>query len=266
MTHRRSDESQHGFTLLKRKLMNQLYRITDQLLWRSFTERRALDYERVAYMLVAVESATFFQQHMRMTLNLVTRGELLDHAVKQVKNSGLWLEFGVYEANDLKQIARQHAGDVYGFDSFEGLPEDWTHFQKKGRFSLEGQLPSQLPSNAKLVPGWFDQTLPRFLKEHEQPIAFLHIDSDLYSSAKTVLHLVHGRLRPGTIIQFDDFVNYPGWKDGEHKAFHEFVELSSLRYEYIGFASSDQAVALRVIDIQPPEATSARGRVEDATC
>jgi hypothetical protein len=242
---------------LKRNMLNLLYRVHDQLLWRSFMERRAIDYERVAYMLAAVESATFFQQHMPMALNLVTRSRLLDHAIKQVETPGLWLEFGVYKGDDLKQIARQHAGDIYGFDSFEGLPEDWTHFQKKGRFSLEGALPSQLPSNAKLVQGWFDQTLPGFLNEHEQPIAFLHIDSDLYSSAKTVLELVHGRLRPGTIIQFDDFINYPGWKEGEHKAFQEFVQHSSLQYEYIGFASTDQAVALRVIDIQPPAARGA---------
>lgn len=241
----------------KRNIMNILYRVYDQLLWRSFMERRAIDYERVSYMLAAVESATFFQQHMPMTPNLVTRSLLLDHAVKQVKNSGLWLEFGVYRGDDLKQIARKHKGDIYGFDSFEGLPEDWTHFQKKGRFSLDGALPSQLPDNVKLVQGWFDQTLPLFLSEHDEPIAFLHIDSDLYSSAKTVLDLVHSRLRPGTIIQFDDFINYPGWKNGEHKAFQEFVEHYSLEYEYIGFASSDQAVALRVIDIQPPAARAA---------
>lgn len=245
------------FSKVKRALMAQLYRITDALLWRSFMERRALDYERVAYMLAATESAKFFQQAMRMAPNLVTRGALLDHAIKMVENTGLWLEFGVYKGNDLKQIARHYSGDVYGFDSFEGLPEDWTHFQRKGRFSLEGSLPGQLPENAKLVQGWFDQTLPSFLYEHQQSIAFLHIDSDLYSSAKTVLHLVHERLRPGTIIQFDDFVNYPGWQEGEFKAFQEFVELSSLQFEYIGFASSDQAVALRVTNIRLPDGTSA---------
>jgi hypothetical protein len=180
---------------------------------------------------------------------------LLDHAIRQVELPGLWLEFGVYKGNDLKQIARYHKGEVYGFDSFEGLPEDWTHFQRKGRFSLEGGLPGHLPRNAKLVQGWFDQTLPGFLDEHREPIAFLHIDSDLYSSAKTVLHLVRDRLRRGTIIQFDDFVNYPGWQDGEQKAFQEFVELSGLEYEYIGFASSDQAVAMRVTNLRlPPEA------------
>ena len=240
------------FSLIKRKVMKRLYRVSDHLLWRSFTERRALDYERVAYWLAAVESAQFFQQHMRLTENLVTRGALLDHALQHVTNEGLWLEFGVYRGNDLKQIAQQHSGDVYGFDSFAGLPEDWTHFQKKGRFSLHGHLPSGLPSNAKLVQGWFDQTLPQFLQQHPEPIAFLHIDSDLYSSAKTVLHLVHGRLRPGTVILFDDFVNYPGWQDGEHKAFMEFAEASSLRYEYLGFASADQAVALRIVDLRLP--------------
>lgn len=246
------------FSTLKRALMRRLYFITDALLWRSFMERRALDYERVAYMLAAKESAQFFLQSMRMTPNLVTRGALLDHAIRQVEGNGLWLEFGVYKGNDLKQIARYFKGEVYGFDSFEGLPEDWTHFQRKGRFSLEGGLPSHLPPNAKLIQGWFDQTLPGFLEEHREQIAFLHIDSDLYSSAKTVLELVHGRLRPGTIIQFDDFVNYPGWQDGEHKAFQEFAELCSLEYDYIGFASSDQAVALRVRGLRLPDGSSSR--------
>jgi hypothetical protein len=106
------------------------------------------------------------------------------------------------------------------------------------------------------VHGWFDQTLPGFLEEHQQPIAFLHVDSDLYSSAKTIFDQVHDRIRPGTIIQFDDFVNYPGWEEGEYKAFQEFVELSSLQYEYIGFASSDQAVALRVTNIHSPDGAS----------
>lgn len=41
-------------------------------------------------------------------------------------------------------------------------------------------------SQAELVVDWFDDTLPGFLSEHPGPVSFLHVDSDLHSSATTV--------------------------------------------------------------------------------
>jgi hypothetical protein len=51
-------------------------------------------------------------------------------------------------------------------------------------------------------------------------VAFVHADADLYSS--TVLCLkemaLRGRLVKGTVINFDEYWNYPDWQNGEYKA------------------------------------------------
>ena len=104
------------------------------------------------------------------------------HALEHATLDGLVMEFGVFDGRSLKQIAAASPREVHGFDSFEGLPEDWTHFQKKGRFSLGGELPAIDAANVCLHKGWFDDTLPPFLDTHPGPARFIHIDCDLDSS------------------------------------------------------------------------------------
>jgi hypothetical protein len=65
-------------------------------------------------------------------------------------------------------------------------------------------------SNVTLIKGWFDQTLPPFLEKHPAPVSFLHVDCDLYSSTKTIFDSLRTRFRPGTVIVFDEYFNYPG--------------------------------------------------------
>jgi hypothetical protein len=158
----------------------------------------------------------------------------------------LVLEFGVATGATLKVICEETEHTVYGFDSFNGLPEDWTHFQKAGRFSSSGRPPENLMDNAELVVGLFEDTLPKFLNNHDGPASFVHIDCDLYSSTKSVLRHLSPRLCPGTIVVFDEYFNYPGWQENEHKAFDEYLETSDLAAEYIGFASSGQSVCVRL--------------------
>lgn len=70
-------------------------------------------------------------------------------------SSGLWLEFGVAEGKSLAAIARRvsrlrtegdtrvSGGVVYGFDSFEGLPEAWKPGFDQGHFARpHGEPPS----------------------------------------------------------------------------------------------------------------------------
>ncbi|HVB48632.1 MAG TPA: class I SAM-dependent methyltransferase [Burkholderiales bacterium] len=206
----------------------------------------AFDYEQVAYLLAAAGSARYMTERMAGARNLVQRAELLDFALAQCSLHGLVLEFGVYKGDSLQMISDRCAGSVHGFDTFEGLPEDWTHFQKKGRFSLEGRAPDVGRANVVLHKGLFSDTLPEFLAAHSGPVRFAHIDSDLYSSAKAVLDLVEPRLVPGTVIVFDEYLNYPGWEQHEYRAFQEMVARAGRRYEYLGFASAYGSVALRI--------------------
>ena len=171
---------------------------------------------------------------------------LLKSAVEAVQTAGLNCEFGVHEGFTINRIA-QYVGDetVFGFDSFEGLPEDWTSRMPKGFFK-RSSLP-KVRDNCKLHVGWFDETLPPFKKEvKDQPIQLLHIDSDLYSSAVTILTTLKKNIVPGTVIVFDEYFNYPGWQLDEFKAWQEFVAKNAIKYEYIGYVSRHQKVAIRV--------------------
>jgi hypothetical protein len=208
--------------------------------------RTTLDIEQTAYWLASVSSAQYFLQHMRMAQNLREPESLLRFALEQCAVEGLVLEFGVYQGNSLRIIAECVDGPVYGFDSFEGLPEDWTHYQRKGRFSLEGRLPRFEQPNVHLVPGWFEETLPGFLATHPGPARFIHVDSDLYRSAATVLTHLAPRMTRGTLILFDEYLNYPGWEHHEFRAFQEFIQASGRSYEYLGFASSYHSAAVRL--------------------
>ena len=206
-----------------------------------------LDYVTIAWMMAAMQSADYMVRHMMNAQNLVERMALLDFAIDQCVVEGLVLEFGVYYGESLGAIARRTPQSVHGFDSFEGLPEDWTYYQKRGRFGLDGKVPKLSESNIELHKGWFDATLPPFLETHPGAVRFLHIDCDLYSSTRTVLELLAPRIVSGTVILFDEYLNYPGWQDHEFKAFHEFVGARAIRYRYAGFASAGSSVALQVL-------------------
>jgi hypothetical protein len=203
-----------------------------------------IDYDLVARLKAAAASADYMVAHMMNARNLVRRAELLEFALGACSIEGLIMEFGVFRGESLRFLAKRVQQDVHGFDSFEGLPEDWTYFQKQGRFSLDGKIPEFHETNICVYKGWFEQTLPRFLVEHEGAARLIHIDCDIYSSTRTVLDLAAQRIVKGTIIVFDEYLNYPSWQAHEFRAFQEFVAANHLRYRYAGFASSHSSVAV----------------------
>ena len=159
---------------------------------------------------------------------------------------GMALEFGVFAGRSLRVIAGSRPGkEVYGFDSFEGLPEDFRPHVRQGTFALD-RLPD-VPG-AEFVVGWFDETLPGFLEEHPGPVAFLHIDGDLYSSAKTVLDHVGPRLRAGSVVVFDEFFNFPGWEQHEYRAWREWLDATGAQVTYEAYTQEDEQVVARILD------------------
>jgi Macrocin-O-methyltransferase (TylF) len=102
----------------------------------------------------------------------------------------------------------------------------------------------EVAQNVELVVGWFENVLPGFLTAHPSPLSLLHVDCDLYSSTKTVFHHLGSRIYPGTVIVFDEYFNYVGWRNHEFKAFAEFVVASGVSYQYIGAVPSSQQVAV----------------------
>lgn len=194
------------------------------------------------------ESAQYVIDHMNHLIPASTPLEVLDLAIKNISLPGLILEFGVYQGFTVNHIATLVDGSVHGFDSFEGLPETWYGPFQKGKFSID-TLP-KVNSNVTLHKGWFDESIDKFLKDYtdsQSRIAFLHIDCDLYSSTKTVFEKLEALMTNGTIVVFDEYFNYPGWRNGEFKAFQEFIEQSQFDYEYLSYNKKSQQVAIRIL-------------------
>ncbi|NLR99912.1 class I SAM-dependent methyltransferase [Rhizobium sp. P38BS-XIX] len=202
--------------------------------------------DSVAYFAAAIESYQYARDQMRKAARFDSREGLLDFSLDKISLDGLVLEFGVFSGHTINIIAdKLNRQMIHGFDSFKGLPEDWTAGAKAGAFARDG-LPA-VRGNVDLVVGWFDDTLRTFLASHPGNISFLHVDCDLYSSTRTILTEARDRIVPGTVILFDEYFNYPDWKRHEHRAFQEFVYENSIKYEYIGLVPAFEQVAARIL-------------------
>ena len=184
------------------------------------------------------DEAVYFQNHKSLIL----------FALDNVKEQGLYLEFGVARGKSIRWIAEKESKKViHGFDSFEGIPESWNG-NIAGTFHRRGNLP-KVPDNVKLHIGLFADSLPPFIESHKNDdIAFLHVDCDLYSATKTIFEYTGEYIKPGAIILFDDYYNYPNWKKHEYRAFKEFVEANNIKYEHISYSVTGQQVAVKIIE------------------
>ncbi len=127
---------------------------------------------------------------------------------------------------------------MFGFDSFEGLPEpgEWDRREgwEQGTFAntkenfvaaMDAEL---IPRQAyELVEGYYEKSLTNELRRRldgSKP-SIVMMDCDFYSSTKTVLEWLRPLLRDGTMFMFDDIWAYMGHPDfGELRAIREFNE------------------------------------------
>ena len=177
---------------------------------------------------------------------------LLEASVKAASSldGGLYCEFGVYSGASINFIAQRTTSAVHGFDPFEGLPEDWRPGREKGTFKVDALRPVR--ENVQLHKGWFDVTLPAFRESQSGPVAFLHIDADLCSSTEIIFEALGDWIVPGTVLQFDEYFNYPSWRDGEHRAFENFQARRNAKIEFIGYVPGDEQIAVQVVKIDQP--------------
>jgi predicted O-methyltransferase YrrM len=198
------------------------------------------------YQRATETTADYVIKHMIKVDSADSGKDLLTKALAKadLKSDSIVCEFGVFSGSSINHIASLANQPVYGFDSFEGLPEQWRDNIGKGYFKVAA-LP-KVKSNVTLIKGWFNETLPPFVESHKEPIGFIHIDCDLYSSTKTVFDVLAQRIQPGCVIVFDEYFNYPGWEEGEFKAFQEFIRKSGLDYEYIGYNRRHEQVAVKI--------------------
>jgi hypothetical protein len=156
----------------------------------------------------------------------------LDAAMNAVTVDGEWLEFGVWKGSSLTYIAaKARTKLVHGFDSFRGLPKDDGTWGKGMFLMTQEEIDSlALPPNAVLHVGLFAETIPKFRFCMTKPVAFLHIDADIYSSAVEVLQGFRDSIVKGTVIVFDEF------DMGESQAFEEFLSQTGRHAAFISRA------------------------------
>jgi O-methyltransferase len=120
-----------------------------------------------------------------------------------------YLEFGVYRGDSIKYwsiINRHPQSRLIGFDSFEGLPTDWTGGVSKGHFTTGGKMPVLDDPRVQFVKGWFQDSLPTFLVSFQPANRLVvHLDADLFTSTLYCLTMLHHHLKPGTLLMFDEF-------------------------------------------------------------
>jgi hypothetical protein len=164
--------------------------------------------------------------------------------MKAAVDEGLVLEFGVRFGTSIRLISELVEQEVHGFDSFEGLPETWNQ-NPKGAYSTKGVIPS-VPDNVILHNGWFEETLPNFIDQHQAPIRFMNIDCDIFSSTKTIFDLLAKQIRTGTVIVFDEYIGNYNWREDEFRAFQEAVLSNGWEYEYLCFSFMTKQVVVRI--------------------
>jgi O-methyltransferase len=133
-----------------------------------------------------------------------------------------FLEFGVFEGASIQywmELNLNHDSRFFGFDSFEGLPEDWRPGSPKGRFDVGGLTPVVDDRRVTFVRGWFEDTIPQFVNSFSSNNRLvLHLDADLYGSSMLALTYFTPFMRKGTVLIFDEFFDL----EHEAKAFKDW--------------------------------------------
>jgi len=140
-----------------------------------------------------------------------------------------YLEFGVFRGNTIRRLSdlfQAKGARFFGFDSFEGLPEEWGKIKKDG-FSTGGKLPKVNDSRISFVKGYFQNTVPQFVAATPLTAPVLvHFDADLYSSTLFLLTTLWHHV-PEYYFMFDEFL------PDEAVAMYDFALAYPVDFEFI---------------------------------
>ncbi|WP_396931696.1 TylF/MycF/NovP-related O-methyltransferase [Mycolicibacterium sp.] len=195
---------------------------------------------------------TDYQDFIRRTLRDLRQHKIAGHTLlweaAQLEGDGLLLDLGVWIGWSTRLVADKTGRRVYGFDTFEGIVEDWQvddgALVKAGALSIaepwaqrliedtgvtiENGIPSKEGRDVEFVKGSTYDTLAPFLDAHPGPIALFHMDLDTYESCLHALETCKGRFEVGSILVFDEYLV----TNGEMRAFYEFQEKYGFEFRY----------------------------------
>ncbi len=173
------------------------------------------------------------------------RWSLFDSMVNKSKKDRPFYEFGVWRGESFKYLINTFKKG-YGFDTFEGLPEDW-HQERQGTYSADGVIPNI--DGGTFIEGKFEDTLPTFYSKPRPMASLINFDADLYSSTLCALNYSKSVIDKDTILIFDEFIINPNWEQDEYKALNEFCSDNNLTYEVLAVSYITKQVALKLIGV-----------------
>jgi hypothetical protein len=185
---------------------------------------------------------------------------------KSLGTDGRILEFGTNNGGSLLYLWRHvpQTFTLYGFDCFEGIPEEWDSLPKgsiKGygfpselwsddpalrekvaeQVRLTGEIPPPPQPNIRIDKGLFAHSVPRFLKDGvPDDIRLIHFDADIYMGTRPVLDSICGQIRYRYYVLFDELYSV----NHEFRAWMEFVELFGVAEWRVVAISEDGVQAL----------------------
>ena len=156
-----------------------------------------------------------------------------------------YFEFGVCGGNSFRwwlEHNRNESSRFFGFDTFEGLPESFGHFEK-GSMAVALESLNISDVRAKFYKGLFQDTLVPFLENYNSgKRKLIHLDADLFSATLFSLSQLYRFFNEGDILLFDEFAV----PKHEFMAFKMFTESFYVNYEVIGAANNYLFVAVKI--------------------
>lgn len=173
------------------------------------------------------------------------RWAFFDGMIALCENDRPFYEFGVWRGVSFKYLIKK-IKKGYGFDTFEGLPEDW-HSESAGSYSSEGSIPEV--EGGEFIIGPFEQSLPEFFRRARPVAALINFDADMYSSTICALNSAKSVIDAKTILIFDEFLMNDFWEEDEYKALEEFCSTNGFAYEVIAVSFFTKQVAVRIVGL-----------------
>ena len=172
-----------------------------------------------------------------------SRWKMFDFIAERAIQSRPFYEYGVWRGEAFRYLIKIFKKG-YGFDTFEGLPEDW-HTDKAGTYSSDGNIPKI--DGGEFVVGKFEDTLPEFFSVQRPVASIINFDADLYSSTICALNYSKSVIDTNTILVFDEFLINPHWEEDEYKALEEFCSENNFSYEVLAVSFFTKQVAVKLI-------------------
>jgi len=185
---------------------------------------------------VYVRKRQAFISENKMVPSSHDRNNLYHDIISQLTNPVVYLEFGVYEGKSMQYWSKNLShpqSNFFGFDTFEGLPENWIHSKPKGAYSTSGKIPDISDTRVSFHKGLFQDTLPFMIKKGSIDFSkqiIVNLDADLYSATAFVLSTLMPYFKKNDIIIFDEF---GAFLLHEFKAFLDFQAYSNLKLKLI---------------------------------